>query len=120
MDLELDQIEASLGGLLAQKQRDASNQAGSGGLERHDLERHAMGTLATQLQAQMTRMQMQVRQVADQMNAQYEQQLGGANNHEASAVMAKLNEHHHQLQWLNNSATAMERDIAELEASRRF
>jgi hypothetical protein len=74
LDLELDQIEASLGGLLAQKQRDASNQAGSGGLERHDLERHAMGTLATQLQAQMTRMQMQVRQVADQMNAQYEQQ----------------------------------------------
>lgn len=120
-------MEAALGGLLAQKQRDlaqsdqTSSPGPTGGLARHDLERHAMGTLAAQLQAQMARMQMQVRQVADQMNAQYEQQLGGArNNPEASHVMHKLNEHHQQLQWLNASANTMERDIVELEASHRF
>jgi hypothetical protein len=111
-------MEASLGGLLAQKQREAADQAKSHGLERHDLERHAMGTLAADLQGQMVRMQMQVRQVAHQMNAQYEQQLG--TNREASAVMHKLNEHHQTLQWLNASASNMEREIAELEASHRF
>lgn len=108
-----------MGGLLAQKQKEAADQGkGNGGLERHDLERHAMGALAADLQSQMVRMQMQVRQVAHQMNAQYEQQLG--TNREASAVMHKLNEHHQTLQWLNVSASRMEREIAELEASHRF
>jgi len=112
LERELSEVEKHVESILGEAST-AGSQV-SAGLQQQDYDRAAMVSMSKDVQDSMEGLQKQLKQLVEQMNADYEGQVGAERTQKQ--VMGHLNKHHQLIQYLTCAAREMELDVAELEA----